>query len=117
MRDYVLRLTREFSLYPKSKSRREEEFNFLTCFSGYGLCKSLLVIFQEKKAQQHIIHQVRLGDEGRYGLEHSKSFYEETTTDFAPWKEEVSMASLLKASGMHKEEEDIEVRAPVKTLL
>lgn len=114
---YVPSLTREFSTYPKSKFRREEEFIFLTYFSGYGLCKSFLVIFQEKKAQWYIIHQLRLGDEGWYGPEHIKSFYEETTTDFAPWKEEVLMTSFLKASGIHKEEEDTEVRAPMKTLL
>lgn len=59
--------------------------------------------------------QWRPDDEGWHGLEYTKSLYEETTIEFPPWSEEGSTTNFLKASEPHKEEEDIEVRALVKT--
>lgn len=60
---------------------------------------------------------VEVDDEGCCGLEHLNSFCEGTATDFPPQKEERSTTNFLKASEPHREEEEIQVRAPVKSLL
>lgn len=68
-----------------SRPERKESLIFCYCFSGYGLCKSFLFIFQKEKTQWYIIGQMRTDvmSAVAYNIS-SKSLYEETTTDSTP---------------------------------